>query len=87
MEVAIRVSSNALIGNRRNEPAWFSFPYSRFPLHTAGMLTFNGLDGALLIDKPAGPTSHDVVEHLRHHLSIKKVGHTGTLDPDRKSVV
>ena len=81
MEVAIRVSSNALIGNRRNEPAWFSFPYSRFPRHTAGMLTFDGLDGALLIDKPAGPTSHDVVEHLRHHLGIKKVGHAGTLDP------
>jgi len=45
------------------------------------MLTFDGLDGALLIDKPAGPTSHDIVEHLRHHLGIKKIGHAGTLDP------
>lgn len=42
---------------------------------------FTELDGGLLIDKPAGPTSHDVVEHLRHHLGLKKVGHAGTLDP------
>ena len=46
------------------------------------MLTFDSLDGALLVDKPAGPTSHDVVENIRHHLGIKKVGHCGTLDPN-----
>src|ERR1051325_12186906 len=40
------------------------------------------LDGALLIDKPAGPTSHDIVEEIRHHFRIKKVGHCGTLDPN-----
>jgi tRNA pseudouridine55 synthase len=33
------------------------------------------------VDKPAGPTSHDVVQRLRRVLSIKAVGHTGTLDP------
>lgn len=38
-------------------------------------------DGALLVDKPAGLTSHDVVDRLRRHLGIKKVGHCGTLDP------
>lgn len=38
-------------------------------------------DGALLVDKPSGPTSHDVVDRLRRHLGIKKVGHAGTLDP------
>jgi tRNA pseudouridine55 synthase len=43
---------------------------------------FDLLDGALLIDKPAGPTSHDVVEEVRHHFRIKKVGHCGTLDPN-----
>lgn len=43
---------------------------------------FDALDGALLIDKPAGPTSHDVVGALRHHFDIKKVGHAGTLDPN-----
>jgi len=45
------------------------------------MHEFDALDGALLIDKPAGPTSHDVVEHLRRQLGIKKTGHCGTLDP------
>ncbi len=45
------------------------------------MHEFEDFDGALLIDKPAGPTSHDVVEHLRRHLGLKKVGHCGTLDP------
>jgi tRNA pseudouridine55 synthase len=39
------------------------------------------LDGALLIDKPAGPTSHDVVDAVRRHFRIPKVGHCGTLDP------
>lgn len=44
--------------------------------------TFDPFDGALLIDKPPGPTSHDVVDRLRRHLGIKKVGHAGTLDPN-----
>jgi tRNA pseudouridine55 synthase len=38
-------------------------------------------DGALLVDKPAGMTSHDVVDRLRRHLRFKKIGHAGTLDP------
>lgn len=37
--------------------------------------------GLLLIDKPAGPTSHDVVARVRRVLRTKKVGHAGTLDP------
>lgn len=37
--------------------------------------------GALLIDKPAGPTSHDVVAVVRRVLRTPRVGHTGTLDP------
>ena len=45
------------------------------------MHLFDSLDGALLIDKPAGPTSHDVVDALRRHLGVKKAGHCGTLDP------
>jgi len=40
-----------------------------------------GLDGILLIDKPSGCTSHDVVDALRKKLHIRKVGHAGTLDP------
>ncbi len=43
---------------------------------------FSALDGALLVDKPAGPTSHDVVDMIRRQFNIKKVGHCGTLDPN-----
>jgi tRNA pseudouridine55 synthase len=39
------------------------------------------LDGILIIDKPAGITSHDVVARVRRILKTKRVGHTGTLDP------
>ncbi len=39
------------------------------------------MDGFLLIDKPAGWTSFDVCARLRRLLNIKKIGHTGTLDP------
>ena len=38
-------------------------------------------DGVLLVDKPSGFTSHDVVAKVRGHFRIKKVGHGGTLDP------
>lgn len=38
-------------------------------------------NGILLVDKPAGMTSHDVVWHVRKLFGTKKVGHTGTLDP------
>lgn len=37
--------------------------------------------GILLVDKPAGPTSHDIVDRIRRHFHLKKVGHGGTLDP------
>ena len=37
--------------------------------------------GAILVDKPAGPTSHDIVAECRRRLGRPKVGHTGTLDP------
>ncbi|PAW88560.1 MAG: tRNA pseudouridine(55) synthase TruB [Pedosphaera sp. Tous-C6FEB] len=46
------------------------------------MLQFDPLDGALLVDKPAGCTSHDVVDRIRRKFGIKKVGHCGTLDPN-----
>jgi tRNA pseudouridine55 synthase len=39
------------------------------------------IDGVLLVDKRSGMTSHDVVEVFRRRSKIKKVGHTGTLDP------
>ena len=39
------------------------------------------MDGVLIIDKPAGMTSHDVVARLRKIIGKRRVGHTGTLDP------
>lgn len=39
------------------------------------------LHGLLLVDKPRGPTSHDVVEHVRRIVGLSQVGHAGTLDP------
>ena len=45
------------------------------------MHDFDAFDGAILIDKPAGPTSHDVVDNIRRQFGIKKAGHCGTLDP------
>ena len=45
------------------------------------------MDGIILINKPAGMTSHDVVNKLRKILHTKKVGHCGTLDPDATGVL
>lgn len=39
------------------------------------------LEGLLLIDKPAGPTSHDIISQLRRLSGIRRIGHAGTLDP------
>lgn len=39
------------------------------------------MDGILIVDKPQGMTSHDVVDFLRRRFNLKKVGHAGTLDP------
>ena len=60
----------------------------------------NAISGVLVIDKPVGLTSHDVVQVVRRGTHIRRAGHTGTLDPrasgvlvvligpaDRKSVV
>ncbi len=45
------------------------------------------MDGVLIINKPKGYTSHDVVNVVRKKLNIKKVGHTGTLDPNATGVL
>ncbi len=45
------------------------------------------LDGILIIDKPAGITSHDVVARCRRILKTKRIGHTGTLDPFATGVI
>src|SRR5687768_6693888 len=45
------------------------------------------MDGLLIIDKPEGITSHDVVDRVRRILKMKRVGHTGTLDPFATGVI
>ena len=45
------------------------------------------MDGVLIINKPKGFTSHDVVNILRKALNTKKIGHTGTLDPNATGVL
>jgi tRNA pseudouridine55 synthase len=44
-------------------------------------------DGLLVIDKPSGPTSHDMVARVRRAIGVKRVGHAGTLDPLATGVV
>ncbi|MEO8257808.1 MAG: tRNA pseudouridine(55) synthase TruB [Acidobacteriota bacterium] len=45
------------------------------------------MDGVLVIDKPAGPTSHDVVARVRRAIGERRIGHTGTLDPAASGVL
>ena len=45
------------------------------------------MNGIIIIDKPLGKTSHDMVSFLRRLTGIKKVGHTGTLDPQASGVL
>ena len=44
-------------------------------------------DGVLVVDKPQGPTSHDVVTLARRALGVSRIGHTGTLDPRATGVL
>jgi len=46
-----------------------------------------GLDGILIVDKPIGPTSHDIVGLVRRLAATKRVGHGGTLDPFASGVL
>ena len=45
------------------------------------------MDGLIVVDKPAGPTSHDVVARMRRVLGERRIGHTGTLDPNASGVL
>jgi tRNA pseudouridine55 synthase len=46
-----------------------------------------GPEGVLVVDKPAGMTSHDVVDRIRRVAGTRRVGHTGTLDPAATGVL
>ena len=45
------------------------------------------MDGVIIINKSKGYTSHDIVNILRKETNIKKIGHTGTLDPNATGVL
>lgn len=45
------------------------------------------IHGLAIVDKPAGVTSHDVVNQLRKHLGERRIGHAGTLDPDATGIL
>lgn len=47
----------------------------------------SGVSGCVVVDKPTGCTSHDVVDQVRKVLDTRKVGHAGTLDPDATGVL
>lgn len=47
----------------------------------------DGPEGVLCVDKPKGPTSHDVVSRMRRALGTRRVGHAGTLDPMASGVL
>jgi tRNA pseudouridine55 synthase len=50
-------------------------------------MTDTGPEGVLIVDKPAGMTSHDVVDRVRRVAGTRRVGHTGTLDPAATGVL
>ena len=49
--------------------------------HAPNPASPQALSGVLVVDKPEGPTSHDVVTLTRRVLGVSRIGHTGTLDP------
>lgn len=51
------------------------------------MSTVPELEGVLLLDKPSGITSHDVVDRVRRKLRMKRIGHAGTLDPNATGLI
>jgi len=55
------------------------YRFPRTPMLPLDILLHNGI---IIIDKPAGPTSHQVSDQVKKILNIKKAGHSGTLDPN-----
>src|SRR3989440_8408257 len=71
-------------GSRR--PSRRSAPHSRRQ-HRPAPQSVPAPDGLLVVDKHAGPTSHDVVNRLRRLYATKRVGHAGTLDPPATGIL
>ena len=56
-------------------------------MNTDNRFEQNAISGVLVIDKPVGLTSHDVVQVIRKGTNIRRAGHTGTLDPRASGVL
>ena len=59
----------------------------RPPISPSSAARVNRVDGILLVDKPTGMTSHDVVARIRRTFRLDKVGHGGTLDPNASGLL
>jgi len=60
---------------------------NRPPYQTPPPRIIDPFDGVLIVNKPAGPTSHDVVHAIRRNFNLRKVGHGGTLDPQATGIL
>jgi tRNA pseudouridine55 synthase len=47
----------------------------------------SAISGVIVVDKPVGKTSHDVVQIIRKGTGLRRIGHTGTLDPRASGVL
>src|SRR6185437_3947059 len=66
---------------RASSRCWPACVMSRQPASRRRATRMPTIDGLLLVDKPGGCTSHDVVAIARRALGVRRVGHGGTLDP------
>lgn len=86
MEIGLRQSYMKLTSNQIKSKIVDRLSESLSPFFVDGKET-NYMEGILLLNKPKGMTSHDCVFKVRKLLKMKKVGHTGTLDPDVSGVL
>ncbi|MEZ5320086.1 MAG: tRNA pseudouridine(55) synthase TruB [Vicinamibacterales bacterium] len=75
--------NNPQLNNRAitNRSSNHQSPISQSPIQSPITDHQSAMTGVLLLDKPSGPTSHDVVARMRRATGERSIGHTGTLDP------
>ena len=78
---AVAASAVSAGASSRPPDAAAASPRTAAPRLRAPRGAVTAADGLLLVDKPAGPTSHDVVAAVRRLAATRRVGHAGTLDP------
>jgi len=83
---ATRRTSHRASRRRSRKPQRSSFVRNPFLARTDPEL-LKQVSGVFVVDKPVGPTSHDVVQIIRRGTGIRRAGHTGTLDPRASGVL